>query len=155
MSRSRLEYADFKIICTGLGISPDDVQRVVYSFFDSMSDYARRLPFDDVGRIYSKQKFEEYERVWNIPFIGRIGMSYNRYLKWRANESKTIDQEPRNLYRSRFSQDEVEHMAGEILAGKVPTPINRKKGSEMYRRVWMVGKNGKRLARQVIPKKDK
>lgn len=155
MSRSRLEYIDFKLIGSELGVSQEDVKRVVHSFFDSISDYAKKLPFDTVVKIYSKPKFDEYERVWNIPYIGRLGMSYNRYLKWRTNESKMIEQETRNLSRSRFSQDEIEHTAGEILAGRVPSLPKKKRVKEMYRRVWMVGRDGKRLARQVIPKKDK
>lgn len=43
-------------------------------------------------------------------------------------------------------------MADEILSGKLPTPVKKRKGSELYKRVWYVEQDKKRLARQVIQK---
>lgn len=91
--------------------------------------------------------------VYNIPSIGRLGPSYTRYLKWRGNEAQQIEQKRRSSYRIGLSQDDIEHIAAEILAGRTPTSVQQKKGNELYNRVWMMGKEGKKQARQVIPKK--
>lgn len=152
MKRNRLEEADLRAVAEKLSLPYKEVRRAVHSFFDTIILYSRSLPFDDPSRIYSKKKFEEYIRVFNIPHIGRIGPVYSRYLKWRSNESKNIRQELRSNYRSRRTQDDIEHMADALLSGKTPLPVEKKKGSEMYNRVWLVDADGKRLARQVIPK---
>jgi hypothetical protein len=51
-----------------------------------------------------------------------------------------------------MTQDDIEHIADDILSGRTPFLIRKRKGNEMYDRVWLVGQDGKRLARQVIPK---
>lgn len=44
-------------------------------------------------------------------------------------------------------------MASDILSGKTPEPVRKiKRNTELYDRVWLVGQDGKKLARQVIPK---
>ena len=130
-----------------------EVRKVIRSFFDSIIE-ARTLPFSNEKKIFSAEKFNSYVTVWNVPFIGRIGPVYSRYLKWRANESKNFIQEPRRNYRSRITQSDLELMAEEILSGKTPSPLRKRKGNEMYNRVWLVGQDGKTLARQVIPKEQ-
>lgn len=52
-----------------------------------------------------------------------------------------------------MTQDDIEHIADDILAGRSPE-IKKKRNSELFYNVWLVEENGKRLARQVI-KKDK
>ena len=79
-------------------------------------------------------------------------MSYSRYLKWRANSSKSVEQESRSVYRKQVTREDIEKMASDILAGKPIEKPERKNGSEFYKRVWLVGTEGKRLARQVIKK---
>ena len=152
--RNKVEEYDMRAIAEELGVAPAEVKRAVMSFFGEISGYSRSLPFNNRQRIYSKQKFEEFVSVWNIPGIGRIGPVYSRYLKWRENESRSIIQEQRSNYRNRISQDDIEHMADEVLSGRTPSPLRKKKGNEMYNRVWLVGTDGKRLARQVIPKEQ-
>lgn len=152
MRRSRIEDADYRAIADSLDLPKTEVRKIVSSFFDVMLKEARALPFDNAQRIYSKDKFDELACVWNIPSIGRIGPVYSRYLKWRSNEAKHIRQELRSSYRNRMTQDDIEHIADDILSGRTPFLIRKRKGNEMYDRVWLVGQDGKRLARQVIPK---
>lgn len=154
MSKNNIEESLFSEIAVSHNLPVSEVRRAVYSFFGSLVRDSRRLPFDDPTRIYSREKFEEYVSVMNIPSIGRIGPVYSRYLKWRGNESKNLNQEHRGKYRKGITQDEIEHMAEEVLSGKPPTPVQRKKSYELYNRIWMVGKVGKRLASQVIPKEN-
>lgn len=135
-------------------IAISEVRRAVNSFFGSLVREARRLPFSDPTRIYSKDKFEEFASVTNIPYMGRIGPVYSRYLKWRGNESKNIVQKRRSDYCGGVSRDDIEHIAEEILAGRTPPVLVKKRGNEMYNRVWLVGKDGKKLARQVMPKNE-
>lgn len=45
-------------------------------------------------------------------------------------------------------------MAEEILSGKAPSPVTKRKNSDLFNRVWVVGKDGKKSARQVIPKES-
>ena len=155
MKRNRLEEAECRRIATELDLSEYEVRRAVQSYFSVILEEAKRLPFNNHQRIYTKDKFGEYVQVWNIPSIGRIGPIYSRYLLWRGNEARQIEQEPRSNYRSRITQDDIETLASDILSGNTPTPLKKKRGNEMYNRVWLVGQEGKTLARQVIPKKDK
>lgn len=152
MRRNRIEDADMTAVAEDLGISVEDVRKVVSSFFDSLASQARKLPFDNESRIYSKERFEDFVKVFSVPSIGRFGPVYSRYLKWRRNEAKEIEQAKRSDYRSRMTQDDIENIAEDILAGRTPV-IRKKKKKELFKQVWLVGKNGKRLAWQVIPKK--
>ena len=134
------------------GLTDTEVKKVVDSFFSVMCHDAKRLPFDNPRKIYSCEGFQRFVKVRQIPFIGRMGPVYSKYLKWRANESKTIDMVPRSSYRRGMRQSDIESTAAAILSGETPPPLKKKKGSEMYERVWLVGQDGKKSARQVIPK---
>ena len=151
--RNKTDEAEFRRIASELGLEVEDVSSIVNSFFAVMLGEARSLPFNNHRKIFTKDKFSEYAVVRNIPYIGRLGPAYSRYLKWRGNESRDLSQVPRSSYRSRLSQNEVENMAAEILSGGTPSPIRKKRNSELYERVWLVGQDGKKSARQVIPKK--
>lgn len=153
MNRNRIDEADFVIVAKQLGLEPEDVRKVVHSFFDSITSTARSLPFNNKRKIFSKDVFDSYAAIVNIPYIGRLGPVYSRYLKWRANESKLFEQAHRSKCKKRYSQDDIEYIAGEALQGNTPVLPEKKKASEFYDRVWLVGKEGKRQARQVIPKK--
>ena len=152
MPKNKIEEADFSKIAKELGVSASEVRRAVYSFFGIIVRESRNLPFDNPTRIYKKERFDELVKVRNIPYIGRIGPVYSRYLKWRGNEAKNQPQASRSEYRSRVSQDDIENMAAEILSGKTPSPLRKYKKTELYNSVWLVGTNGKKQARQVIPK---
>ncbi len=58
----------------------------------------------------------------------------------------------RSSYRGRRKESEFETMAAEILSGKTPSIVPKRKKSELYDSIWIVGKDGKKLARQVIKK---
>lgn len=152
MRRNRNDEAGFKAVALELNLPVSEVRRAVHSFFGEIVSESLSMPFDNMRKIFTREGFRENEVVWNIPSIGRIGPVYSRYLKWRSNEAANIQQVPRDSYRTRYSQDDLEHMAEEILSGRTPSPINKKKGSELYDSVWLVGRDSKKLARQVIPK---
>ena len=153
MGRNRKEYERYRVVSAKQNVSEEEVKRILASFFSIIFCDARSLPFDNPRRIFSKDKFDEYVEVRHIPFIGRIGPVYSNYLKWRANESQQIEMAPRSSYRSRRTQSDIESTAAAILSGMTPPPLEKKRGNEMYERVWLVGQDGKKSARQVIPKK--
>ena len=150
--RNKIEEAGFLRVSEKFGVPVSEVARAVKSFFDVIASDAKSLPFDDRNRIYSRERFEEFESVYTIPYIGRLGPVYSRYLKWRENESKSLLQKPRTGYRKRMTQDDIENIADAILSGNPVPEIRKRKGNEMYERVWIVGTDGKKMARQVIEK---
>ncbi len=153
MGRRKLEDGDILLVSKNLGVPVEEVRRIVHSFFDDIGSKARRLPFADTSRIHRRKSFDKYLFAVNIPCIGRIGPVYSRYLKWLENESGMSGQELRKAHQRRLTKDEVESLAADILSGRMPDMPERKKGNEVYRRIWLVDADGKRLARQVFPKK--
>lgn len=154
MPKNKIEDAEFLRIAQQLSIPVSEVRRAVYSFFGIIVRESRNLPFDNPNRIYTKDRFDDFVSVRNIPSIGRIGPVYSRYLKWRGNEAKNQTQVSRSDYRAGISQDEIEHIAAEILSGKTPSPVKKQKATERFNRIWMIGRVGKRAARQVVPKEE-
>ena len=151
MKVSKTELRNFEIVAKQLGVSVSDVKNIVNSFFDVLVSESRKLPFDNPQKIFSKEAFDRLAVVRQIPFIGRLGPSYSRYLKWRANEAKEIKMVPKHLARKKFTKDEVEAIAEMVLKGEGYAPPERKRNNN-YKRVWLVGQEGKKSARQVIPK---
>lgn len=152
MARSRPDEAEYRRIAERHGLDPRDVKRMVNSFFSVILRDCRSLPFDNPKRIYSKEMFDGMVKARCIPYVGRIGPVYSRYLKWRANESVGIEMAPRSSYRRRITQSEIEDTAAAILSGRTPPQLKKRKGKEMFDRIWLVGQEGKKSARQVIPK---
>lgn len=152
MKNSRIEEEDFDSVAEELGVSPADVKNVVNSFFDSIVSEARKLPFDNDRKIYSKSVFDKHSFARSIPFIGRIGPVYSRYLKWRANESQGINMVPRPKSGSKLFPEEIEAIADIVLSGGKYEP--KKKRETNYKRIWLVYDSGKKQARQVIPKEE-
>lgn len=153
MGRNRKDFERYRSVSAKTGVSEEEVKRILASFFGCIFSDARSLPFDNPRRIFSRDKFLEYAKVRQIPFIGRLGPVYSNYLKWRANESQMLDMAPRSSYRRRMTQSDIENTAATILSGQAPPQLKKRKGKEMYERVWLVGQDGKKSARQVIPKK--
>ena len=151
--RNRMEESMCRIVAESCSLTPASVRTIVSSFFASIEKDARALPFNNHRRIFTKGKFDEYVTVTNIPYIGRIGPSYSRYLKWRANVASDVEQKNRDSFNSRLSQEDIEDAAMRILSGE-KVELRKKKITELYKPVWLVGKSGKRQARQVIPKTD-
>lgn len=153
MKNNRIEEQEFKEIAERFGVEPNDVKNVVNSFFDVIISEAGKLPFDNPRKIFSRAAFGNRIKVRNIPYIGRIGPAYSRYLKWRRNEAKGIRMIPRPNSKAKLLHDEIEAIADLVLNGGtyVPKEKSRKKP---YKRVWMVDEGCKRQARQVIPKEE-
>ena len=137
MGRNRREYARFRSLSVKYGLEESEVKRIVTSFFEVFGADARSLPFDNPKKIFSKDVFDGKVTVRQIPFVGRLGPVYSNYLK--------------GSYRSGITQNEIENMAVAALSGSAPS-LERRKKSEMFDRVWLVGQDGKKSARQVIPK---
>ena len=154
MVSGRRDVERFRELSDRYGLDEREVRKIVCSFFETIVSDARGLPFDNPRRIYSKDKFEEFVKVRNIPYIGRIGPVYSRYLKWRANVSEQLVMAPRSSFRRGVSQSELENIAAAVLSGSTP-PLTKKKNSDLFNRVWLVGQDGKKSARQVIPKENK
>lgn len=153
---SRIEARDYEQVATALGIDKNEVARAVSSFFDVILSDARQLPYDNVHRIYSKGAFDAKAVIRSLPGIGRIGPSYSKYLKWRANEAKDVDMLPRSAFKSGLTPEEIEQVAKEALSGISPDISKRKRTKRsQYRRVWLVGEEHRTTAKQVIPKKKK
>lgn len=155
MRGSRVEDADIKSVSQMLGLPCCEVRRAVHSFFDDIAVRTRRLPFSDTRRIYRREAFDRHLFAVCIPSVGRLGPVYSRYLKWLENEAAMRVQQPRRAYRSRRTTQDIEAMAEDILSGRQVTVPEKRKGNELYERVWIVDADGKRLARQVIPKNEK
>ena len=154
--RNRIDETGFRKIAYELGLAPSDVKRAVTSFFDVIAIESRSLPFDDCRRIYSREKFNSLVKTRNIPYVGRIGPSYSRYLKWRANEAGGLDMMPRKKSGRRIPKEEIEKMASDVLSGITPRPLNEiKMNANEFTRIWMINNKGRKLARQVIVKKER
>lgn len=151
--RNRIEEEICKIVAKDCSLNADSVKTIVSSFFGEIEKEARSLPLNNHRKIFTKGKFDEYVNVTNIPYIGRIGPSYTRYLKWRSNVASEIERKRKEDFSSLLSDDEIEDAAQRILSGE-KVEIKKKRATELYKRVWLVGKSGKRQARQVIPKTD-
>lgn len=138
-----------------MGLNSTDVLKAVRSFFGDIRRKAAALPYNDERRIYVKDVFEEQAFVVNIPYIGRIGPVYSRYLKWRENEARTSGQQLRDLVIEEYTAEQMDDLAKKILAGGNVILPKKNKNSELYNRIWIVSKHGKKMARQVLPKKQK
>ena len=154
MAKNRADHSRYRELSEKHGLTDSEVERIVSSYFSILLTDARSLPFDNPRRIYSKESFEDRIKVRNIPYLGRLGPVYSRYLKWRANVSEQLVMAPRSSYRRRITQGEIESTAEAILSGSTPPPLRKRKGTELFERVWLVGQDGKKSARQVIPKEN-
>lgn len=150
---NRIDRNEYSSIAEMFGIDASEVKRAVESYFGLILSDARPLPFDNPKKIYSRKVFDGMAKVRGIPSIGRFGPSYTRYLNWRSNASGAYDMVPKSSFRMGYTKEEVERFAESLLSGGNPEPPKKKKGTEMYERVWLVGTEGKKSARQVMPKK--
>lgn len=151
----RTHKVELSEIASYYDVNVSEVRSVIKSYFDSIIKPLDSLRLYNEGKIYSKDAFNKIVFASNIPFIGRLGLVYNRYLKWRINEAKSQVQRDRSEYHDRVSQDDIEHIAVDILSGKTPNKIKKIKGKDIYKRVWYVNVDSKCLARQIILKDKK
>lgn len=156
--RNRIDEKEFARLARELSVDVSVVRSVVHSYFDSLSQQARKLPFNNPRRIFTKNKFSEYEYAQNIPYIGRLGPSYSRYLTWRANEAKNMELAYRRDFKTIYTPEQIESLADKVLHDwnegdpKIERPENKQ--TYPFKRIWLVGKKGKKQARQVIPNKN-
>lgn len=146
----------FRDIASKYGIEISESKRIVNSFFEILQLEARALPFDDDTRIYTREKFGELVSVYQIPFVGRLGPVYSKYLSWRKNDVDAIEQMGRNVFRKVTLKEKAEMLAKQILSGNTVSGCSFKEFNRIakHKRVWMVGVNGKKLANQVISVKN-
>ena len=140
-------------VAAEIGLTEKETACIVRSFFTEIVREARRLPFDDGTRIYKNDRFIEIAKAVNLPYLGRTGPVYGKYLKWRRKEAEKTERVKRKDCRAGLTRGEIEDIAAEALAGRVPQIKERKKSKmELYGRVWMIGKDGRKLARQAFVK---
>lgn len=132
-----------------------EVMKAVESYFDSIVEKTKALPFNTPKRIYSRGAFAKCSFVVNIPYIGRIGPVYSRYIKWRSSESRDIEMVKRSDVRKEHLRPMIEDAARDALNGKKVDikPLKERIPRGKYEKVWLVDKDGKRRsARQLIKK---
>ena len=147
--------AVFSLISEAEGVDKTEVKRAVESYFGLFVSDAAKLPFDDPTKIFSKGRFGKLVKVRCIPHIGRLGPSYTRYLRWRANESKSEDMIPKPKHYSGYRSEDVEAYAESLLSGEIPEPPKKTRRTGAYASVWLVGDDGRKQAGQVITKRNK
>lgn len=154
MKAGRIDKADFEAIASEMGLAPDEVCNAVLSFFDAMVSEARSLPFNNPRRVYSKDVFDTYGSVYQIPSIGRLGPSFTRYKAWRANEAGNERIVGRQTFNEKLRREDIEDMARSALEGIAPDVAGMKRRRRgKYNKVWHVSSEGRRLAWQVQKKK--
>lgn len=156
MKLSRRDISACKRIAEEEGLELSEVRKAVLSFFDSIISDTRKLPFDNPQRIYSKDAFLQKSFVVNIPYIGRIGPVYSRYIKWRSEEAEELENVSRKDVRRIYSEPLIEAEAKKALSGqKVNVKLLKERIPRgKYNKVWMIGGDGRRkAARQVIVNK--
>jgi hypothetical protein len=138
------------------GLNEVEVQKAIVSFFDDIVVSTRKLPFDNIRRIYTADAVEDKACVYNIPYIGRLGPVYSQYLKWRGDIANDYELVLREDVRGIHLNERIEELAGLALSGhrvtrdmmKDPIPAG------MYHKVWIIDKEGRRRAAKQLFKKQ-
>lgn len=134
-------------------VAVSEVRKAVSAYFDSIVSDARKLPFNNPQRIYTKPAFEQQSFVVNLPYLGRIGPVYSRYLKWRREEAKEFDHVERKKVRQIYAAPIIEEEAKKALAGQKAssTVLRERIPKGKYNKVWMMHEGGlRRAAKQLI-----
>lgn len=155
MRTGKRDRDDFAVLADMFGLTPEEVSKAVMSFFDSIVSEARSLPFKNDTVVYSRSLFEQLGSVHQIPFIGRIGPSYTRYKRWKANDMDTSRMTGRKRLIGEMKSEDVERIASDIISGKEPDLSRTGKSIHKdYKKVWYADEDGRRLAWQAIKKKQ-
>lgn len=152
MRADKTARKDFRQIARQTGIEYSKVENALRAYFGEIIWTARKLPFCGRTKIFTSDGFDKYRFVRNIPYIGRIGPIYGRYLKWRAKENSENETVNRKKAKEHYSSPIIEQAMKDILDGKKPD-IESLKGripKGVYRKVWICSENGKKSARQMI-----
>lgn len=138
------------------GLSEVEVQKAIVSFFDDIVVCTRKLPFNNIKRIYTADAVADKACVYNIPYIGRLGPIYSKYISWRRDVSEEYDMVLREDVRDIHLKERIEELAELALSGhrvtrdmlKDPIP------SGLYHKVWIIDKEGRRKAAKQLFKKQ-
>lgn len=138
------------------GLDEVEVTKCVQAFFDDIVSTVRKLPFNDISRIYTIAAFEEVAPDFYLPFIGRLGPSYSSYCKWRV---ECADEEERILRSTAYEKhraQRVDEAVDMALSGQtIPKNFLRNPiPGGTYRKVWIIDKGGKRKAARQLFKKQ-
>lgn len=140
MPRRRPDTDMVKAAARGCGVTAADARRMVDSYFGAFLSVVRKLPLNTPYRIYTREAFTGFVRVLQIPSVGRIGTVYSRYLRWRSNEAAELA--AGGGLQAMGPRGARENAAAEGTAGGGP-PF-----SVAGTRIWVIGADGRRLARQ-------
>ena len=130
------------------GLSETEVQKAVVSFFDDIVVSTRKLPFNNLKRIYTADALEDKAGVYNIPYIGRLGPMYSLYVKWRGEVAEEYDMVLREDVRDIHLAERIEELAELALSGHKVTR------DMMKDKVWIIDKEGRRKAAKQLFKKQ-
>jgi len=142
------------LVAGKLGMDARDVAAAVGAWFGAVVAAGRRMPLDRAWRIYSKERLGAMGGVFNVPHVGRIGPSYGKYLRWRADVSRSLSMVGARRAAAVHRAETVESLAAMALRGERigSTRIGGRLPPGRYRRIWMLGAGGRRAARQLIRK---
>ena len=155
MSLSKRDRQIVRDIAVETGLDAREVGKAVNSFFHVLLSEFRGLPFNNPGRIYTPAAFSSLSKVFNIPYIGRIGTMYSKYRKWRASESENLDTIMRVHMRKDSRQDLIDRAYIDAMSGKPvdSESIRRRTKKGLYTTVWVIDEDNRhKAARQVIKK---
>ncbi len=153
---SRTDDAVCAEIADELDVPVSEVRRAVVAYFDELIDRTDSSGLSDVSKIYRPDAFAEKAFVVNMPYLGRIGPVYSRYLSWRRDALSAKETIGRSDVRRHYSAGHIERLAAQALNGEPVSVLESKRvPSGLYKTVWLVDSNGKKAARQVIVKDRK
>lgn len=141
MPRRRPDHVTLLAAASACAVPMADARRIVDSYFGAFLAEMKSMPLDTPYRIYRRDAFEgRFSRVLSIPSVGRLGPVYSRYLKWRRNAMEdTAALAAGSAYAVRGEVKDAAAAGTGTVAGR-PSPSAR--------RIWVIGLEGRRLARQ-------
>lgn len=155
MNLSAGDRRTVRSIASETGLDAREAGKAVSSFFYVLLSEFRSLPFNSPGRIYTPAAFSSLSKVFNIPYIGRVGTMYSKYRKWRASVSAELDTINRSDIRQDSRRDMLDTAYHDAIHGR-QVDASAMKGRNVkgrYTTVWLIDENGHRkVARQVIKK---
>lgn len=138
------------------GLDAVEVSKAVISFFDDMVYVTRKLPFNNIRRIYSAEAVSKLAPVFHLPSVGRLGPMYNQYKKWRKEQAGSYVMVSRKDAKRKHRQERIEEAARRALSGKRVSEnfLYDSIPSDRYYKVWLIDAQGKRKAAWQLFKKE-
>ena len=137
------------------GLDIGEVVKAVLCFFDDIVLTTRRLPFDNIRRIYTADAVADKACVYNIPYIGRLGPVYSQYLKWRSECAEEQEIVSRADVYAKHRAEKLDKAFDLVMSGKkIPEGYLRDPiPASLYHKVWIIDKDGRRRAAKQLFKK--